>query len=299
MNSLVLKKISGILFLVGAIFVIIGSVVALSGDETVVNADFVILNLLCVILLISAGVLALLLRFEIPLFYVIGTYVGLNVLYSFYFAFKYDWWQEGIFFSLKYMSAFLLPTGFIFTTSLSSILIDITNLSAIVGMVLLLVSFNTSDSHTRTGALGTTSGFQSPKKNSLISSANDSTVTVDTMNRNELASPGVRLGSYLLEALFTVVTLGIGWLIWSFIIWGKGTTPGHQVVKLYVVSEKTGQTFSWGQMFVREILVKGLLMPVLSVFSLGIIFLVDSLMVVRDDRKTLHDRICGSIVVQL
>jgi len=299
MNSLVLKKVSGVLFLVGAIFIMIGSVVALSADETVVNADFVILNLLCVILLISAGVLTFLLRFEIPLFYVIGTYVGLNVLYSFYFAFKYDWWQEGIFFSLKYMSAFLLPTGFIFTTSLSSILIDITNLSAIVGMVLLLVSLNTSDSHTRTGSLGTTSGFQSPKKNSLISSANEPTDTVDTMNRNELASPGVRLGSYLLEALFTVITLGIGWLIWSFIIWGKGTTPGHQVVRLYVVSEKTGQTFSWGQMFVREILVKGLLMPVLSVFSFGIIFLVDSLMVVRDDRKTLHDRICGSIVVQL
>ena len=52
-------------------------------------------------------------------------------------------------------------------------------------------------------------------------------------------------------------------------------------------------------MFVREILVKGLLIPILSVFSFGIIFLVDSLMVVRDDRKTLHDRICGSIVVQL
>lgn len=299
MNSLVLKKVSGILFLVGAIFIMIGSVVALSEDETLINADIVVLNLLCVILLISAGILAFLLRFEIPLFYVIGTYVGLNVIYSFYYAFKYDWWQEGIFFSLKYMSAFLLPTGFIFTTSLSSILIDITNLSVIIGAVLLFMSLNTSDSQIRTSALGTTSEFHSPKKTGLTSSVNELTNTLDTMNTNELASPGVRLGSYLLEALFTVFTLGIGWLIWSFIIWGKGTTPGHQVVRLYVVSEKTGQAFSWGQMFVREILVKGLLIPVLSVFSFGIIFLVDSLMVVRDDRKTLHDRICGSIVVQL
>jgi|GEM_PF-272857 len=299
MNSLVLKKVSGVLFLVGAIFIIIGSVVALSEDETVVNADFVILNLLCVILLISAGVLTFLLRFEIPLFYVIGTYVGLNVIYSFYYAFKYDWWQAGIFFSLKYMSAFLLPTGFIWSNLPSSILIDLANLSVIVGAVLLFMSFSTSDSHIRTGALGTTSGFHSPKKTSLTSSVNEPTNTLNTMNTNELASPGVRLGSYLLESLFTVITLGIGWLIWSFIIWGKGTTPGHQVVRLYVVSEKTGQAFSWGQMFVREILVKGLLIPVLSVFSFGIIFLVDSLMVVRDDRKTLHDRICGSIVVQL
>jgi uncharacterized RDD family membrane protein YckC len=118
------------------------------------------------------------------------------------------------------------------------------------------------------------------------------------MNTEELASPAVRLGSYLLEAVFTVITLGIGWLIWSFIIWSKGTTPGHQIVNLYVVSEKTGQTFTWGQMFVREFLVKGLLIPLLSLVTFGILFLVDSLMVVRDDRKTLHDRICGSIVVQ-
>jgi hypothetical protein len=33
------------------------------------------------------------------------------------------------------------------------------------------------------------------------------------MNSNELASPAVRLGSYLLEALFALITLGIGWLI--------------------------------------------------------------------------------------
>ena len=51
-------------------------------------------------------------------------------------------------------------------------------------------------------------------------------------------------------------------------------------------------------MFIREILIKGLLIPVLSIVTFGILFLVDSLMVVRDDRKTLHDRICGSIVVQ-
>jgi uncharacterized RDD family membrane protein YckC len=114
----------------------------------------------------------------------------------------------------------------------------------------------------------------------------------------ELASPGARLGSYLLEALLAIVTLGIGWLIWSFVLWGKGTTPGHKVLRQYVVNEKTGKDFTWGQMFVRELLNKGILLPLLSVFSFGIVYLVDSLMVTRDDRKTLHDRISGSIVVQ-
>ena len=112
------------------------------------------------------------------------------------------------------------------------------------------------------------------------------------------ATPGARLGSHLLEALLVIVTLGIGWLIWSFVLWGRGTTPGHKVLRQYIVNEKTGQDFTWGQMFVRELLIKGILVPLLSAFSFGIVYLVDSLMVTRDDRKTLHDRICGSVVVQ-
>ena len=122
--------------------------------------------------------------------------------------------------------------------------------------------------------------------------------TVQEDSATELATPGARLGSHLLEALLAIVTLGIGWLVWSFVIWGQGTTPGHKVLKQYIVSEKTGKEFTWGQMFVREFLIKGLLVPLLSAFSFGIVYLVDSLMVTRDDRKTLHDRICGSIVVQ-
>ena len=127
---------------------------------------------------------------------------------------------------------------------------------------------------------------------------NDISNTETASTPIELATPGARLGSHLLEALLAIVTLGIGWLIWSFVLWGKGTTPGHKVLRQYVVNEKTGADFTWGQMFVRELLIKGILVPVLSALSFGIVYLVDSLMVTRDDRKTLHDRISGSIVVQ-
>ena len=126
----------------------------------------------------------------------------------------------------------------------------------------------------------------------------DIQMTEQENSSTELATPGARLGAHLLEALLAVVTLGIGWLIWSFVLWGQGTTPGHKVLRQYIVNEKTGQDFTWGQMFVRELLIKGILVPLLSAFSFGIVYLVDSLMVTRDDRKTLHDRICGSIVVQ-
>lgn len=126
----------------------------------------------------------------------------------------------------------------------------------------------------------------------------DIEITARGNSTTELATPGARLGSHLLEALLVLVTLGIGWLVWSFVIWGQGTTPGHKILKQYIINEKTGKEFTWGQMFVREFLIKGLLVPLLSALSFGIVYLVDSLMVTRDDRKTLHDRICGSIVVQ-
>ena len=113
-----------------------------------------------------------------------------------------------------------------------------------------------------------------------------------------LASAGARLGAYLLDAVLAFVTIGIGWLIWSLIIWGKGTTPGHQILKQYIVDEKTGQTFSWGRMAIREFLVKQLLCGILAILTFAVFFLVDSLMVVRDDRRTIHDRISGSLVVQ-
>jgi hypothetical protein len=51
------------------------------------------------------------------------------------------------------------------------------------------------------------------------------------MNDNNTATPMARLGAHLLEAVLAVLTLGLGWLIWSFIVWSKGTTPAHQILK--------------------------------------------------------------------
>lgn len=113
-----------------------------------------------------------------------------------------------------------------------------------------------------------------------------------------IATPGVRLGSFLLECLLAVVTLGIGWIIWSLIVWGRGTTPGHQVLRLYIVDSKSGRTATWGHMALREFVMKGLVGGIASSFTFGIYFIVDSLFVVRDDRKTLHDLMSSTSVVQ-
>ena len=113
-----------------------------------------------------------------------------------------------------------------------------------------------------------------------------------------IATPGIRLGAHLLELLLAIVTLGIGWLIWSLIVWDKGTTPGHQVLRLYVVDTKSGRTCTWGQMALREFVFKGLVGGTASLLTAGIYWVVDSLFIVREDRKTIHDLMANTIVVQ-
>jgi len=113
-----------------------------------------------------------------------------------------------------------------------------------------------------------------------------------------IATPAVRLGSYLLDFLLLIVTLAIGWIIWSLIVWSKGTTPGHQVLRLYIVDEKSGKTATWGHMALRELVMKGIVGSAASTITFGIYFIVDSLFVVRSDRRTLHDLLSSTQVVQ-
>jgi len=49
-----------------------------------------------------------------------------------------------------------------------------------------------------------------------------------------------------------VVTLGIGWLIWSFIVWGEGQTPAKKILKLRTLNFTNGRSVTWGHMAIRE-----------------------------------------------
>ena len=69
------------------------------------------------------------------------------------------------------------------------------------------------------------------------------------------------------------------------------------IAKQKIVDENTGETFGWGRMALRELIFKGLVIGVGSFFTFGILWVVDSLFVVREDRKTIHDMVSRSIVV--
>ena len=116
-----------------------------------------------------------------------------------------------------------------------------------------------------------------------------------------LASPGKRFGTYLLEIVLAIVTLGIGYLIWLLLAWRDGQTPGKKVTKLKYVNTQTGQVADWGKSAFRDFVIRGLLLGVLNSVTLGIAFLVSAFMTFDSDKnyQSGWDRIAGTVVVDV
>ncbi len=105
---------------------------------------------------------------------------------------------------------------------------------------------------------------------------------------------GRRFLAYLLEGLLVVVTLFIGWLIWSLIVWGDGKTPAKQVMGMRCVKTDTGRSATWGTMFLREIVGKG----VLGAITFGITTVVSIFMILfGPERRGVWDHVAGTVVV--
>jgi uncharacterized RDD family membrane protein YckC len=81
-----------------------------------------------------------------------------------------------------------------------------------------------------------------------------------------------RLGAYALDAVLAVITLGIGWLIWSLIVWGEGQTPAKKILRIRVRHFETGSVATWGHMAVREFLVP-LTVVIAANLTIGIVAL--------------------------
>jgi uncharacterized RDD family membrane protein YckC len=112
----------------------------------------------------------------------------------------------------------------------------------------------------------------------------------------ETATPLRRLGGYLLDVLLIVLTLGIGWLIWSVIVWKQGQTPGMQLLRMFVMREDGSRAGGW-YTFVREVLIKGLLGSILSAVTFGLYPIVGAAWCIWDrQRQCLWDKIGSTYV---
>ena len=98
-----------------------------------------------------------------------------------------------------------------------------------------------------------------------------------------------------------VIGVGIGYIVWWLFALGHGQTPGKQIVGIRVIKDN-GEPSEWAYTFLREFVVKFLLLGFLSQVTLGIAWLVDYLWPLWDRSKrvqTLHDKLLGTIVVKV
>jgi uncharacterized RDD family membrane protein YckC len=83
----------------------------------------------------------------------------------------------------------------------------------------------------------------------------ESSQTSDFQNK---ASISHRLGGIALDLglyMASVITLFLGYIIWSLVVWGQGLTPGKQILKMRVYSLDTGKPATWGHMAIRQFLI--------------------------------------------
>jgi hypothetical protein len=112
------------------------------------------------------------------------------------------------------------------------------------------------------------------------------------------ATPSSRLIALLLDGLIFAFGFGIVWFIWFITLAEKGTTPGHYLMGQTIVDSRTGESFGWKKMAIRELFLKGLLQWVLGSFLFMINYIIDGAFLLMNSRQTLHDLAIGSQVIQ-
>jgi len=111
----------------------------------------------------------------------------------------------------------------------------------------------------------------------------------------KLSSPLRRLGAYLLDLLLAVVTLFIGWLIWSLIVWARGQSPGKQLLGMRVIRSDSHVVVGWGRMALRELVCKGVIGIVASLTVFG--FVAYLWLLWDDENQELWDKMATTLVV--
>jgi uncharacterized RDD family membrane protein YckC len=110
-----------------------------------------------------------------------------------------------------------------------------------------------------------------------------------------LSSPWRRLGASLLDTLLGVVTLFVGWLIWSLIVWNRGQTPAKQLLGMRTIDRESLHSAGWGRMLLRELPCKLVISIVASVTLLG--FILYFWLLWDGERQELWDKMAGTLVV--
>lgn len=113
----------------------------------------------------------------------------------------------------------------------------------------------------------------------------------------QLSSAGRRLGGYVLDIVLVIVTLFIGYLVWALIVWGRGQTPGKQILGMRCVMFNDVRRASWGTMCLREFVYKGIVFGLLVTFTFGLGYILFLWLLWDKNNQELWDKMAGTVVI--
>ena len=126
-----------------------------------------------------------------------------------------------------------------------------------------------------------------------------------------LATGRHRVAALFLEMALAVVTLGIGWMIWSLIVWGRGQTPAKQILKIRVYAANTLTPANWAHTAIYEFLFVisvSMVSGILNFISFGILgsvayfayWITDFCWYYKDRQcRTLRDHACKTLIINI
>ena len=105
-----------------------------------------------------------------------------------------------------------------------------------------------------------------------------------------ISSRGRRFLAMLLDFGLAIITLGIGWFIWSMFTFQTGQTPAKKIMGMRLMHMYTQESLGWGRTFVREFVIKGYIAYV----TLGLAYL----WILWDEKnQSLYDKVMSVLVV--
>ena len=96
-----------------------------------------------------------------------------------------------------------------------------------------------------------------------------------------------------MEVLLFPLTLGVGWLVWSLVLYSRAQTPAKQLLGLRVFRRSTASPATWVRMALRELVAKplGSLVCGLTVGVLYFMLLWDA------NTQEVWDKLADTVVV--
>ncbi|MYC06652.1 MAG: RDD family protein [Chloroflexi bacterium] len=140
------------------------------------------------------------------------------------------------------------------------------------------------------GVLGTTS------VTTTVYTPSGTVVTEEIIEEPELHA----IDKLFIGVMIASAIIFVGYIVWWLFALRRGQTPGKRIVGIRVIKDD-GEPSGWGYTFLREFVIKGLLVRTLSGATSGIVWLVDNLWPLWDraeKMQTLHDKLLGTLVVR-